>query len=270
MDWNKTKSIFIIVFAILNVFLYSLYLERYKEAESVVFLTESSNEEKLEAEGITYSNLPEAAGQLPYVTGTMKTFVATDVPGVDLKENRRNDKLLSVSFTEPIPLDDKISTETLEEFVEETIYEGEQYGLWKIEEQQKRAMFFQEINGEPLFYSDSGNLQVYWNDDGEITHYEQAIFENIVEGEQQKDLISPVQAIHNLYQKRFLPSNTEIDSADLGYSEYVTVSENTQMFLPTWRIQATFEDGTAEEFFVNAVKGDVIELKKTEQAEVTQ
>ena len=270
MDWNKTKSIFIIVFAILNVFLYSLYLDRYKEAESVAFLTESSNEEKLEAENITYSDLPEEVEALPYVTGTMKTFVATDVPGVDLKDNRRNDKILSVSFTEPTPLDGKVSKEALQKFVDTTIYEGEQYGLWKIDEKEKMALFFQEVNGKPLFYSDSGYLVVYWNDKGEITHYEQTIFENIIEGEQQKDLISPVQAIHNLYQKRLLPSNTKVDSAELGYSEYVTVSENTQMFLPTWRIKATFEDGTEEEFFVNAIKGDVIEVKDKEQENVSQ
>ncbi|MGK7377229.1 two-component system regulatory protein YycI [Planococcus sp. 1R117A] len=268
MDWNKTKSIFIIVFAILNVFLYSLYLDRYKEAESVDFLSESSNEEKLEAESITYSDLPKEVEALPYVTGTMKTFVATDVPGVDLKKNNRNDRFLSATFTEPIPLNGKASSETLQEFVEETIYEGEQYALWEISEQDRKAVFTQKINGKPLFYSDNGSLTVYWNENGEVTQYEQTIYENVVEGEQQKALISPIQAIHNLYQKRLLPSNTNVDSAELGYSEYVTVSENTQMFLPTWHIKATFEDGKTEEFFVNAVKGDIIEIK--EQTEVTQ
>ena len=270
MDWNKTKSIFIIVFAVLNIFLYWLYLERYNESQNVVFLVESSNEEKLEADQISYSDLPEEVESLPYVTGKMKSFVEADVPGSGSTGNVTDDKSLAVTFNEPMPLGDNVSTEVLQEFVDETVYKGDNYVLWRIDEKNRQAVFFQEINGRPLYYSDSGKLTIYWNDDAEVINYEQTIFENMEESEQQKTLIPAIQAIHTLYQKRLLPTNTEIDSAAIGYSEYVTVSEETQMFLPTWHIKATLEDGTQQEFFVNAVKDGVIELKEKEEEEPAQ
>lgn len=38
LDWNKTKTIFIVVFSILNVFLYSLYVDRVMETQNVQVL----------------------------------------------------------------------------------------------------------------------------------------------------------------------------------------------------------------------------------------
>ncbi|MFD1863472.1 two-component system regulatory protein YycI [Planococcus chinensis] len=269
MDWNKTKSIFIIVFSILNVFLYSLYLDRYNESQEYDFLVDPTNEEKLSADDITYDELPKNVEDQPYVTGKVKSFVAADVPGVDLKENIQEESFLSVKFTEPLPLDGKVSTETLEEFVAKTVYQGKNYSVWKIDEKERQAVFFQNINDKPLYYSERGKLTLYWNEESEVTNYEQTIFDEIELSEQQKKLVPAIQAVHTLYQKRMLPTGTHIDSAEIGYTEYVTVSEGTQMFVPTWRIQATLEDGTEKEFFVNAVKGDVIELKGKTESEVT-
>jgi regulatory protein YycI of two-component signal transduction system YycFG len=270
LDWNKTKSIFIIVFSILNVFLYSLYLDRYNESQKYDFLVDPTNEEKLSADDITYDKLPENVENLPYVTGKIKTFVAADVPGVDLKENILEESFLSVKFTDPLLLNGKVSTETLEDFVAKTVYQGKNYKVWKINEKERQAVFFQTINGKTLYYSDRGKLTLHWNEESEITHYEQTIFEQVEMSEQRKQLVPAIQAVHTLYQKRMLPTGTHIDSAEIGYTEYVTVSEGTRMFVPTWRIQATLEDGTEKEFFVNAVKGDVIELKGKSEAEVTQ
>lgn len=270
MDWNKTKSIFIIVFSILNIFLYFLYSERYNESQKYDFLVDPTNEEKLSAENITYGDLPENLADQPYVTGKIKIFVASDVPGVDLKENLQEENFLSVKFTEPLPLDGKVSTETLEEFVAKTVYQGKNYVVWNINEEKRQAVFFQVINGKPLYYSNRGKLTLFWNEKGEVTNYEQTIFGDIELSEQQKELVPAIQAVHTLYQKRMLPANTHIESAEIGYTEYVTVSEGTQMFVPTWRIKATLEDGTEKEFFVNAVKGDVIELKDKVQPEVIQ
>lgn len=264
MDWSKTKSIFIIVFAILNIFLYSLYLERYNAGQRLEELTIPSIDEKLDLENITYEELPEDIGNQAYLTGKKKLFVANDVPGVDLQMNTTNENALIVTFDEPLPLSGDPDEEVLTEFVEGTIYEGEDYVFWRMDEEEQEAVFFQEINGKPLFYSDNGLLTLHFNEDAKVTHYEQTLFENVEEAELQKKVIPPLQAIHTLYQKQVLKPDTHIDSAALGYTEYVTVSENTVMFLPTWRIRATLADGSKDEYFVNAIKDGVVEVKKDE------
>lgn len=264
MDWNKTKSIFIIVFAILNIFLYTLYLERYNAGQRLEELAIPSIDEKLELENITYEDLPENAENEAYLTGKKKIFVANDIPGVDLQMNSMNENALTVTFDEPLPLSGGVSEEVLTKFVEETVYEGDHYVFWKMDEEAQEALFFQELKGKPLFYSDNGLLTLHFNKDAKVTHYEQTLFENVEEAELKKKVIPPLQAIHTLYQRQVLKPDTHIDSAALGYTEYVTVSENTVMFLPTWRIRATLGDGSKDEYFVNAIKDGVVEVKKDE------
>lgn len=266
MDWNKTKSIFIIVFSILNIFLYYLYLDRYTESANVPVLTESSVDDRLKGDNISYSeDLPEKVEDEPYISGTRKIFTKEDAPGKDIKISIKEDNLLSVNFNEPKPLPEGDAKETLEDFLEEDVYKGEEYILWEINEEEKKAVFSQVVNGKTLFHSDSGQITLYWNEDGDIIRYEQTIFEDLVQNAQEKKLISAKRAIETLYQKSALQQNTFVESADLGYSVYVAVSDNTRMFLPTWRIQATLEDGSKEEYFVNAVKDGVIEFNTEEE-----
>lgn len=265
MDWNKTKTIFIIVFSILNVFLYSLYLDRYTEAEKVEILrNESSSVEELKEDNITYGNLPETVENQPYINARMKEFQRNEVPSGKMRGSVQGENLLAVELLEPQPLGDKASRETLTAFVSENVYQGGNYVFWEINKEENKAVFFQKVNGKTLYYSDNGRVTVYWNDKGEVTRYEQTIYENVELGKQPKELIPPIQAIYTLYQRGILPANTTIDAAEIGYSVYVQVSENDRMFLPTWRISATLADGTKEEYFINAVNNGIIELNKEE------
>lgn len=265
MDWSKTKTIFIIVFSILNVFLYSLYLDRYTEAEKIELLPESTIDEKLRGDNITYSALPDTTVEKPYVRGESKTFKASDVD-VEGVVTVLEDRTLQVNYEDPVALDGE-GREALEAFVAEEVPDGGEYVFWQIQEDQNRAVFFQQIADMPLFHSRGGQLTVYWNEDGEVVAFEQSMFTNIIENEQQKRLFKPLQAIHTLYQKNLLETNSRITEAELGYSVHVQVSENRQMFVPTWRIRVQTEDGE-QDHYVNAIKDGVIELNR--QSEETE
>jgi regulatory protein YycI of two-component signal transduction system YycFG len=263
LDWNKTKSIFIIVFAILNLFLYSMYVDRSSEAEKFSVLGEGPIEQKLEDDDITYSDLPENDRQEPYVHGTIKEFEAEEIPGENLQVNILDGEFLNVVFNDPVamPLTEEGDID-LEAFAADHILNGDQYVLWKVDPGNGRAVFFQEVNERPLYYSENAKLTVYWNDLQEVTRYEQSMFDEIVPQELDQDMIPALQAIHTLYQRTVLQPGTHIETAELGYSVFVQISEGRKMFLPTWRIVASLDDGTTEEYFVNAVKDGVIELKQ--------
>lgn len=260
MDWSKTKTIFIIVFSILNVFLYSLYIDRYTEAELIQPLPESNIEEKLRGDNITYSALPESSEDKPYVRGESKPFTETAVD-IDGVVNVLDGRMLQITYDEPIELDgDK--EDALVAFIEEEVPESSEYSLWQIDEDQNHAVFFQKISGVPLFHSKGGQLTVFWNEDDEVIGFEQTLFDNIIENEEQKKLISPLESIHTLYQKSLLKTNSRITEAELGYSTHVQVSENRQMFVPTWRIRVKDSEGVETDLYVNAIKDGVIELNK--------
>lgn len=267
MDWNKTKTIFIIVFSILNVFLYSLYLDRYTEAENVEVLSESSVDEKLKADKITYSNLPENVNGMPYIRGETKIFTAKEAPKENVQVNIQDGKLLQVAYEKAVsPTGEAESAEALNAFAEQNVHDGTSYELWEIDEEQNKAVFFQTFDGDTLYFSEDGKLTVYWNNAGDIVRYEQTMFTDIIENQEPKDLVSAVQAIHTLYQKNVLEPGSNIQKTELGYSMHVQVSENRQMFVPTWHIQAELSDGSRQDYFVNAVKDGVIELNKQEEA----
>ncbi|TWT27026.1 hypothetical protein FQV30_00470 [Planomicrobium sp. CPCC 101110] len=266
MDWSKTKTIFIIVFSILNVFLYSLYLDRYTEYEKVEVLgnDSSSVEEKLKEDNISYGNLPESVEPEPYINAQMNEFESSEIPAGNQQGRIIGENLLRVDFRQPMPLGAEANGKTLTAFVEENIDQGEAYVFWEMNQAENKAVFFQKVNGKTLYYSDNGRLTLFWNDEGEVTGFEQTIYENVELGEQPKELIPPIQAIYTLYTRGVLPANSTIDSTEIGYSVYVQVSENARMFLPTWRISATLADGTKEEYFINAVNNGIVELEAEE------
>ncbi|WP_422124663.1 two-component system regulatory protein YycI [Planococcus sp. X10-3] len=266
MDWSRTKTIFIIVFSILNIFLYTLYVDRYTEAENFSRLAEPQVDERLEGDKITYpEDLQSDPGDEPYISGTRKAFTNEEVLVEDSEATIVDDYLLDVSFDEPISLGDELDKDSLEEFLAANIYEGEKYTLWEVVEEENKAVFFQEIKGKTLYHSDSGRVTLYWNGDGQAIRYEQTLYTNLVENEQAKDLISPKRAIETLYQNGMLQQNSTITSADLGYSVYVAVSDDTRMFLPTWRFLVELEDGSTADYYVNAIKDGVIEFKQPEE-----
>ena len=71
LDWNKTKTIFIIVFSILNVFLLSLYLSRYNESQQIGKPNDTPIEEKLILDNIKVSATNNEIKEASYVSGTV-------------------------------------------------------------------------------------------------------------------------------------------------------------------------------------------------------
>src|SRR5690606_12603523 len=126
-----TKSIFIIVFSILNIFLYSLYLDRYTEAENYSKLSEPAVDTRLGDDNITYpADLDADSGEEPYISGTRKTLSIDDVPAEDTRAAVEEDYRLNVAFNEPVWTGEEKNKESLEAFLASNVYRGDEYVLW--------------------------------------------------------------------------------------------------------------------------------------------
>lgn len=243
--------------------MYSLYLNRYTEAKNVEVLSESSVDEKLQADKISYSNLLENVEGMPYIRGETKIFTAKEAPKDNVQVNIQEGKKLQVSYEKALaPVGEPGSAKALNTFMEQNVYEGTSYELWEIDKELNKATYFQKLAGELLYFSDDGKVTVYWDQEGDIVRYEQTMFTNIIENEEPKSLVTAVTAIHTLYQKNKLEYGSKIVNTELGYSVHVQVSKDRQMFVPTWHVQAELSDGTRQDYFVNAIKDGVIELNK--------
>lgn len=269
MDWNKTKTIFIIVFSILNVFLYSLYVNRYNEAQDVEILGETSIEERLQADNIRFENKSEDTVKESYVSGNIKVYNPEELKPLDNQTFEIFDrtKLMS-TFEEPVVIGSPEDPASLIKFVSTNVYDGTSYELFSVDGQANKAVFFQTINNRQVFFNQNAQLTVFWNEENQIIRYEQSALEELEDFEQTENLFPDERAVEVLYQRHILQPNSTIESINLGYSTLVQLTE-TQVFAPTWQVRVELQDGSKEDYFVNAVEGKIIEFNK-ESAELEE
>ncbi|MEK4427569.1 two-component system regulatory protein YycI [Solibacillus sp. FSL K6-1523] len=271
MDWNRSKTIFIGVFLILNIFLYSQYLDNYNGGQQLEVLGKTTEiESRLKEDNITYVSLPTNIEVTSYFLGTIKNFKSSEVPYfANQRTEIVDDNKLVVTMEKPVKLRETTTKDSYTEFLHSYVHEGASYVLWKVDEEKRQAMFFQKINNRTLYYNVRGYVQIYWDEEGRVFAYEQTILENHEKFENKKSILPPIQVLQILYGKNLLPPDSQVTRMNLGYSTLVQVTE-TQVFAPTWEVRVLTSDKTEVIHFVNAVDGKVVDIQNdlTESATV--
>ncbi|AMA61907.1 two-component system regulatory protein YycI [Kurthia gibsonii] len=269
MDWSKTKTIFIIVFSILNVFLYSVYINNYNEEQELEVLGESNIESDLKNANISVGNLPVSTEKVTYVSGRINTFDNFDFDQVTKNQiiTVSDNMIIEGTMKKPEKLE-ALNEKTLTEFLKRTVFKGEEYRLWQINKSAREATFFQVMNDKTIFYNQSATIKVYWSEKEEITKYEQTMFGSLKAVGEKSMLIKPIQAIKTIFEKGYLKDHTTISFVNLGYSTLVPLTE-TQVLSPTWHIRAMVPDENGrkkqQDFFVNAVDNQILDIEKNIQ-----
>ncbi len=262
MDWNKTKTIFIIAFSILNVFLYSLYVNRLTETQNVQVMGKTSIEESLRLDNITFTALPQVTKDSSYVSAKIVTFTPEQTKTL---ENQKIDVLngtyLQSTLDIPISIRNVKGEYSFTEFLSKNVLNGSEYTLWEeVKEEEQQALFFQKANDNPIYFSPDAMLVIHWDEEGKVTKYEQRMFGEFVSFNRKKDLLSPLEAIGSLSSRGHLKQDSNIKSMKLGYSTLVQLTE-TQVFAPTWHVRVELKDGGIEDYFINAIEGKIIEFQ---------
>ena len=263
MDWSKSKTIFIVVFLILNIFLYTQYVDVYKQGQHVEVLAEKTIEAKLKDDNITYGTLPNNVEEVSYISGKVRKFSSDEVLNSPLMKTKIIDQqIIESSFYEPVKISSIDEEKSFTEFAQQYVLDGKNYVLWKIDKEEQTAVFFQKINDRTLYYNASGYLKLYWNADEEIYKFEQTMLEEIEEVDQKVNAFLPIQVLQALYSKGLLPMDSRVIGMKLGYSTLVQVTE-TQLFAPTWEVRVRNAEGDVTEHFVNAIEGKVIDIQQS-------
>ena len=262
MDWNRTKTIFIWVFLILNIFLYTQYLESYNEVQKIEVLGGTTKiESQLKEDNITYIALPSNNESAAYYSGQIKNFGPSEVPFfANQLTEIENDNKLVVTMEKPVKLQENAGRDKFTEFLHSHVHQGSSYTLWDVDEENKVAIFFQKVNNVTLYYNVRGYVKIYWNDDERVVAYEQTMLEKHEKLEKQKNLLTPIQVLQVLYGKNLLKPDSQILKMNLGYSTIVQLTQ-TQVFAPTWEVRVRLSDKTEEVHFVNAVDGKIVEIQ---------
>ncbi|WP_018663438.1 two-component system regulatory protein YycI [Heyndrickxia acidiproducens] len=261
MDWSKTKTMFILVFLILDIFLAFQLYHKYMKNQLEVLDNPTTGVQSLKAANITYDELPKGKTKKPYISASEKTFTEKDTKKlVGQHVEIINHKKLISTFNKPIKLGKKIEAGQLETVVEKNILFGDHYKFWNYDKQLNQVIFYQTYEGSMIFNNKSARLTVYLDDKNEIVSYDQQYLSDITKYKKEEETLSATKALEALYKKGMLKPNSKVAGVELGY--YTRVPE-LQVLVPTWHFVVKHDDET-DHLFVNAFEGQVNQLDNDE------
>lgn len=260
MDWNKTKTIFIAVFLVLNLFLAVMFYNKYGATRFEV-IKETSIEEKLKSDRIEYEKMPVNAEELSIITAKPKIFSENDFLFLTKQKIRIKSNGTEVVSELDKPYEtDGATYEKIVSFVKNNVLQGDRYSYWKRNRDEKTVIFYQQFDNKKLFKNKSGHLTVELDNDNNIISYTQTMLSDIDENGEEEAILTAFQAIDTLYKNGLIQPDSEIANAELGYYTFVQLTE-AQVLSPTWYFQLKKANKT-EEIYVNAFDGSIYQTEK--------
>jgi len=262
MDWNKTKSLFIVAFLILDIFLLYQFVET--KAAKLEVNKETTIDERLKEAGIEYSSITSSSVTENTISAKAKVFTKDDISAL-----KNQDAVLGEGNTIVSQLDKPIVIGTgeakyseLETFMKKDITAGSSYKFWRKEDQ--TIIYNQVFNELELFNNPNAQIVFQLNEKDEVVGYEQTMLDKIEEFNKNQAIIPAVEALGSLLTNGYLVDGSEVTDSELGYYTLVEVTESKILVLvPTWHFKV---DGQ-EDYFV---KGTDSEVLNTEEENLTE
>ncbi|WP_078378465.1 two-component system regulatory protein YycI [Sutcliffiella halmapala] len=259
MDWRKTKTIFIITFLVLNIFLgYQIY-EKSVEAP-LDLIAEPKIEEQFEADEITYDKLPKEPIKESYISGKSYKFTVENLEDL---ENKNQDveivdeTILVGAFEEPIVIPENNTSSRFAQFLKDQILFGDKYEFWGYSEEANEVIFLQKHKNSLIYNSsNSGMLNLILDDKNNIVSYRQTFITDLEDMDEAQELINAFEALENMYNMNELKPGSHVTKVEFGYYTLVQYT-NSHVLTPTWHIVVNGE----QDYFVNAFEGQVITRK---------
>jgi len=261
MDWSRIKTIFIIAFLILDLFLLSQLMTKTRQFE---VKNDATLEENLKSDGIQYDGLPKEVVSDHYMSANTKIFTEDELTKIEDKTEYPEDGAsIHVTLETPIVINEKQDFIELNDFVHSHVLHGDSYGFWNYDKEENTVTYYQKIDDKLLFMNRSAHLVFQINESGEAVSYDQTMldldtFEPISENE---EVYPALRALETLYLKGVLKPDSKVIKSELGYYTLVNM-EATQVLTPTWHFLVKNKDGTMENLLVNAFEGQIIQAQQ--------
>ncbi|WP_431802211.1 two-component system regulatory protein YycI [Halobacillus andaensis] len=254
MQWGQIKTLFILSFLVLDLFLLQQFLTKQEDA-SIGTIDEGSMFEESPAEdNVSISDdVPKEAPEVDFLIASLSEFSQSQLDRIGELEGQRAEvygsELLVSTFEEPVSLGQ--SEESINEAVSEHVPFSDQYSYWGWNESEDRILFFQTTDSRTVYFNPAGVLMIEV-EDGRMTGYQMSqLREDEDENSDQRELLDPRDVIDILYEEREISSGDEITNMKVGYHSAAGF-EPTQVFAPIWKVTVNDE----EDLFLNAVTGE--------------
>lgn len=264
MQWGQIKSILIISFLILNIYLLIQFLDKKEQADySIIEEQQSTFEELLKAESITIPEL-KTDDSSTYLSVKHQLLTNDDLKlGKDqIAQNAvlLNDHFILSAIDKPIRVDGDQPNEYYEELKKQLFYQPESYTYWGWNENLNVLIYFQKKADRSIYYNQNGIVVVYLNDNNDAIYYTQTILGQEEFLAEANELIKPLEAIETLYRANILQSGDDVKRVNLGFYTRVPYEGDVQVFAPTWKVNIN----DTQDYFINAIEGFIFSTDENE------
>lgn len=255
MQWGQIKTLLILSFLVLDIYLLVQFTEKQEQADlSVLEHTESTIEDQLEAENIKIPNLSTKQYKETFISVEPKLITNGELKKLEELKNQDSEviqsKLIISKLDKPVKVPEKASKDTMNNLLEDLTLFPEEYSFWEQNEAGNILIYFQQKLDRPIYYNQNALLLLFLNDKNEITYYTQSVLGEHEQNKDTKDLIPSMRAIETLYDSDKLKSNDEVTSVEMGFHTRVPLDNGVQVFAPTWKVDINDDS----HYFVNAIE----------------
>ena len=254
MDWKLTKSLYIVVFLLMNIALIYIYMYEHREAVDEI----EQSPDILSRTGINMENVDAYEPvEMNILTGTIEDFSnAEDLPPEVELDDMTGTKI-TVEFEESGPT---MLEQNLENYTDDYVYRGQEYKYDEVMSTPEQFVFNQMYEDFPIFNHEAARI-VFRGEGRQVKVMEQTRLTNLVENEYTLDLPakSPVEVVEELYEMKKISDEAIINKARLGYYIILTDEDNV-MLRPKWELDIT-DQGLDKTIYVDATtdSGEIIE-----------
>ncbi|WP_251554433.1 two-component system regulatory protein YycI [Neobacillus muris] len=261
MDWSRIKTIFIITFLILDVYLLFQFMKS-RDANNYEVITPATVEQKLKDDQITYKELPTVQIKAQYLSAKPKEFAKSDLAKLKNQTASLNETgtTLQALLDKPFQLSEKMAPSEVHDFLRENVLNGKDYLYWETDEKTNTITCYQLYDNAPLYHNINGMITLDLNSEHQIVSYEQTYLGDIQKmSAKEEEILSALKALETLHQKGDLKPKSEITKVEIGYSTLIQLAAS-QVLAPTWRIVVN----NKESLYVNAFEGKIIDFNSDE------
>lgn len=265
MQWSQIKTLLILSFLILNIYLLIQFLEKREQADlGILEHEQSSVEEQLKSESIEFDQLPQEEYEESYISVKPKLFNRDDLDSLNkLKKQNSiivNKNLIISQFEDTIPVPKDSSHKDLRKLLEKTVLFEEDYIFWNWNKELNIVIYFQKEGDRPIYYNQNGLLLFFLNDNNEVIFYTQTYLGEAEPREEKRELITPLKAIEILYNQNELDFGDKVTSVNIGFHTRVPLESGVQVFAPIWKLKVNDH----KDYFINAIEGVVFSNDENE------
>ncbi len=260
MDWSRAKTIFIIIFLLLNIFLgYQLYQK--KDASNISLRTEATLQDRMSEMNIKIGvELNDEYITDTYISGVAERELDTIIAKEKQKQKVKKvvNEVVTVSLKEPFPLvNGQRSIEIqVKDFVIQYIVNGAEYRFSHFNEDLKQIYFYQTYEGKKVYNYESGRfpLVLQLDDNMKIVKYEQnyLTLQPIQPHGEKLEVLTSIKAIEKLFNDQLIPPDSRITKVELSYFSFFKPLGEVQVFAPMWNIGVNDQI-----YYVNAIDGAI-------------